>query len=65
MRFLTYKQLLKEKGVPYTRVHLKRLEDAGKWPKRVKVGDNRVGWVEDEVDAEMEARAAARNQGPA
>ncbi|MEM9148018.1 MAG: AlpA family phage regulatory protein [Pseudomonadota bacterium] len=26
-----------------------RLEKAGKFPRRVQIGPNRVGWVEDEV----------------
>ncbi|MDW3221304.1 MAG: AlpA family phage regulatory protein [Paracoccaceae bacterium] len=26
-----------------------RLEKAGKFPKRIRFGPNRVGWVEDEI----------------
>ncbi|MCF6326874.1 MAG: AlpA family phage regulatory protein [Devosiaceae bacterium] len=33
----------------YSPQHIARLEAAGKFPKRVQLGANRVGWVEDEV----------------
>jgi len=39
------------KIIPYGMQHIKRLEDAGKFPKRVKLGANRVAWVRDEVEA--------------
>ena len=35
--------------VLYSPQHIARLEAAGKFPKRVKLGNNRVGWVEAEV----------------
>lgn len=52
------KQLLKI--VPYTRTHIGRLEKAGRFPKRVPLGLNRVGWVLVEVEAWIEGRKAAR-----
>ncbi|MFZ0469965.1 MAG: AlpA family phage regulatory protein [Thiogranum sp.] len=33
----------------YSPQHIARLEKAGKFPKRVQLGPNRVGWVEEEV----------------
>ena len=36
-RWLTYKELKPLKGISYSRIHLKRLEDAGKFPKRIKM----------------------------
>lgn len=35
--------------VLYSPQHIARLEKAGQFPKRVQLGPNRVGWVEDEV----------------
>jgi len=35
--------------VLYSPQHVARLEKAGKFPKRVQLGPNRVGWVESEV----------------
>lgn len=50
-------------GIPYCDVHLRRLEDAGKFPRRIKLtdGGRAVGWLASEVDAWVEARAASRN----
>ena len=60
LRFLGKKDL-ENRGIHYCDVHLRRLESAGKFPKRVKIGDNRVGWVEEEIDAHQAARIAARS----
>lgn len=46
--------------VPYSQNHVRRLEAAGKFPKRVQIGDNRVGWVRAEIEAWIEARMRAR-----
>jgi prophage regulatory protein len=35
--------------VLYSPQHIARLEKAGKFPLRVQLGPNRVGWVESEV----------------
>ena len=47
MRILSKRQL--KELVLYSPQHVARLEAAGKFPKRVQLGPNRVGWVEDEV----------------
>jgi prophage regulatory protein len=49
-RLLSYKDLKPEKGIPYSRTHVGRLEDAGRFPKRRQIGDGRVGWLEHEID---------------
>ena len=35
--------------VPYSRMHIYRLERAGSFPTRVRLGQCRVGWYEDEI----------------
>ena len=35
---------------PYSRAHLDRLEDQGAFPKRKRIGANRIAWVRDEVE---------------
>ena len=63
MRMLIFQQLNAEKGIPYSRVHIQRLEDAGKFPKRVKLGDgprSRCAWSEQEIDAWLAEKMAAR-----
>ncbi|NSY37524.1 AlpA family transcriptional regulator [Leisingera sp. ANG59] len=47
MRILSKLQL--KKLVLYSPQHVARLEKAGKFPKRIQLGPNRVGWVESEV----------------
>lgn len=42
--------------VPYTPQHIHRLERNQKFPKRIKVGERRVGWWLHEVLAWLEAR---------
>jgi prophage regulatory protein len=59
-RLLDY-QALRERGLPWSRVHLARLEAAGKFPQHINVGENSIAWLESEVDAFIEAKAAERD----
>lgn len=52
---------LKDKGVLYSNVHLLRLEKQEKFPKRIQLSENRVGWIEEEVDAWIDHRIAERD----
>jgi prophage regulatory protein len=54
-----------ERRVPYTRQWAYKLEKQGLFPRHVQVGPNRVAWLETEVDAWIEARAAERGQAAA
>mgnify|MGYP001161956939 CR=1 FL=1 len=47
MRIVSKRQL--KELVLYSPQHIARLEKAGQFPRRVRLGQNRVGWVEDEV----------------
>ena len=47
MRILSKRQL--KELVLYSPQHVARLEKAGTFPKRIQLGPNRVGWVEEEV----------------
>lgn len=60
MRLLRFRELKALKGIGWSRVHLGRLEKLGKFPRRIQVGANTVCWCEDEVDAFLAAKAAAR-----
>jgi prophage regulatory protein len=62
MRLLDY-QDLRAKGIKYSRVHLWRLEAAGKFPKRVRLSSARHAWLEDEVDDHLEQLVAAQRGG--
>ncbi|WP_119461885.1 AlpA family phage regulatory protein [Rhodospirillaceae bacterium SYSU D60014] len=59
MKLIRYKDLGPLKGIHYSRVHLGRLEESGKFPKRVKVTDGFSAWIESEVDDWIAARVAA------
>lgn len=47
--------------VPYTGQHILRLEKTGKFPRRIKVGANRVAWLLSEVEGWVAARVAERD----
>jgi prophage regulatory protein len=47
--------------VPYSAAHLARLEQAGLFPRRVKLGACRVGWIEAEVNKWVDDRIAKRD----
>ena len=59
MKLLSYPQL-RERGVPYTREHLRRLIDAGRFPQPVALSNKRIAWVESEVSDWIGALVAAR-----
>jgi len=58
MRILSKRQL--KELVLYSPQHIAQLEKAGKFPKRVQLGPNRVGWVEEEVLDWLQARLECR-----
>jgi prophage regulatory protein len=53
------KRALRAKGVLYSNVHLLRLERADKFPQRFNLGDNRVAWLEEDVDRWIRERVTA------
>jgi prophage regulatory protein len=62
VRLLSYDELRPQKGIPYSKVHIWRLEREGKFPKRVPFGESRHGWVESEIDDWLLERIASRNE---
>lgn len=44
---------------------LRRLEEAGDFPCRVRITDSRVAWISDEIDQWIESRARQRDLIPA
>lgn len=59
MRIIGWKEL--HQMQPYSRQHVARLEKAGSFPLRVRLGQNRVGWVYDEVVAHLKQLAQQRD----
>ncbi len=59
MRVLRKRAVVKKVG--YSGMHIARLEKAGQFPKRIRLGPNSVGWVEAEIEAWIEAKVAERD----
>lgn len=57
LRIITQKEM--KLLVPYTPQHILRLEKAGKFPPRIRLGQNRVGWLLIEIEAWVASRRAA------
>ena len=60
MRLLSKRQL--KEMVLYSPQHIARLEKAGQFPKRIQIGPNRVGWVEEEVLEWLRERLERREE---
>jgi prophage regulatory protein len=64
---MTYTKLVSKKelkslfGVPYSFQHIARLELAGRFPKRITLGQCRVAWIANEVQAWVDERVAQRD----
>lgn len=59
MKLLSKKEVRSK--VLYSPAHVARLEAAGQFPKRVRLGAGRVGWVEEEVEDWLRERIALRD----
>jgi prophage regulatory protein len=62
MRILSKRQL--RELVLYSPQHIARLEAAGTFPKRIRLGECRVGWIEGEVLEWLQERIKRRDQSP-
>lgn len=58
MRVLLKKEVIARVG--YSGMHLSRLEKAGKFPKRLQLGPNRVAWLSSEIEDWLAAKAQDR-----
>jgi predicted DNA-binding transcriptional regulator AlpA len=64
-KFLSYLDL-QQRGIRYSRVHLRGMENAGLFPAHVDLGagdttQTAKAWIEEEIDAWQEAKIAARD----
>lgn len=60
-KLVTKKQLKEVYGIPYSFQHIARLESAGQFPLRVKLGQCRVAYVVEEVEAWIAKRLQQRD----
>src|SRR2546421_10351312 len=55
-KLVSKKELKTVYGIPYCFAHIARLEAAGKFPKRLRLGACRVAWYADEVEEWIDSR---------
>jgi prophage regulatory protein len=61
VRLISYEEL-KLKGIRYSRDHVRRLGQEGKFPRPVHLGGGRrVAFIESEIDEYLAAQIAARD----
>ena len=60
-KLVSKKELKSVFGIPYCFAHIARLEAAGQFPKRVRLGACRVAWLSQEVQDWIDERVALRN----
>ena len=60
-RIIPFDDLHPKKGIPYSKTQIWRLEKRGQFPRRVRIGAGRHGWVESEIDQFIADRIAARD----
>jgi prophage regulatory protein len=46
--------------IPYSSVQIWRKEKAGEFPRRIKLGANRVGWIESEIESWISSKIGER-----
>ncbi|MFO1247296.1 MAG: AlpA family phage regulatory protein [Alphaproteobacteria bacterium] len=50
MKILTFDRLGPDKGIPYSRDHLRRLTNSGKFPRPMQLSESRIAWRETDID---------------
>src|SRR5579859_1532421 len=60
-KLVSKKELRTVYGVPYSFQHIARLEAAGHFPRRIRLGQCRVAWLSEEVQGWIDERVALRD----
>ena len=60
MKLLSTKEV--QERISCSRTTIWRMEREGKFPKHIRLGERRVAWVADEVDAWIAERVAQRDE---
>jgi prophage regulatory protein len=61
MRVISFPELRERKGIVWTRAHVYRMINAGKFPRPLKLGEGTAAWLEQEIDRWLVERAAERD----
>jgi prophage regulatory protein len=59
-KLISKKELKSVYGIPYSFAHIARLEAAGKFPRRITLGQCRVAWFAEEVEFWIDERPRGR-----
>jgi len=59
-KLVSKKELKSVYGIPYSFQHIARLEAAGRFPRRIQLGQCRVAWFAEEVEEWIDARPRRR-----
>lgn len=62
MRVLRQREVMARTG--YSAMTLWRKQRDGSFPRRIKLGNNSIGWLEEEIDDWIRARVAERDALP-
>jgi prophage regulatory protein len=61
MRLIDFKRLGPEKGIGYSRDHLRRKVKDGEFPQPVSISSRRIAWIETEIDRWLADKEEARD----
>ena len=64
LRLVSKKELKTVFGIPYSFQHIARLEKTGLFPKRIRLGQNRVAWLYAEIEGWIAERLAKHASAP-
>jgi prophage regulatory protein len=62
LRLIPFKELKPQKGLGYSRDHLRAKIKAGEFPSPVALSNKAIAWLESDIDDWIAARAALRHQ---
>ena len=62
MKLLSIDELKSVKGVVYSKPHLWRLIRAGKFPRPIRLGQNRIAFPESEIDDWVRSKISERDE---
>ena len=57
-RFVLHDQLRPQWGIPWSNAHILRLEKKNKFPRRIRIGNNTIAWLDSDLAAYVSMCAA-------
>ena len=61
MKLIGFERLKSDKGIPYSRDHLRRKWKAREFPEPIQISEHRIGWIEAEIDKWLADKKQARD----